>query len=851
MAEQVKKEQAVSGVPMVTATIDGREVTVPKGTTVLEAAREMGIHIPTFCWHPKLKSVGACRMCYVEIERMPKLQVSCATEVMEGMVIQTASEQVLQGRKAVIEFILLNHPLDCPTCDKGGECDLQNHTFAHAVDDSRYSFKKARYTDGTDGTTFDDKRLGPEIVLNRNRCILCYKCVRANKEAFGEYDLGVYERGNIAEINSAPGHEVDNPFSGNLVEICPVGALTNSDWRYKIRVWLTQTTSSICNMTSSGSNILFYKEKNHNKIYRVTSRMNDSIDDGWLPDVSRYGYQIATTEERLKTPLIKKDGKQVEATWDEAMTVIHNRFTEIAEKKGKVCLGGLASPYLDNDSLHSFNKLFRTVFKSNNIDFRSDYRMLPEGADSPYEMLVDQPFTIADIDDSDLIISFGSDLIREHPNEYLRMRKAYNFKRAKVVSINPYAVKSADIAELEVIHSIGRAETVLNGICLAAMEMGLVNNQDLTGKIAPATTAEAASDAGVTEDDLKEVARAISSAKKISFICGEMVSRSIARDTIASALWNLYLLFGFKDKGQMAILPRYANSRGAGSLGLLPSPSDGLRNTLSGLWGCFPESDPNNTDAMLALMRKEEISGFFIIGANPLMLYPDRQFVTDGLERLDFLVACDLFETDTTELADVVLPLSSWAEYDGDYVNLEGKVQHARQAIKPLYQSKPAYEIITMVAEKFGAPLFESIEACRKEVDELLSMTHSTKFPSQFLEVKPCYEDAEEEYPTPLLICDDPHHCGHRTEKSQSLSNFVSEAYIEMSPEKAEKLAVKDGESVRVESPVGKIVVPVRISDCIDNNVVLIPRNFASTQVTSLLMRKRRLDRVKITKVDE
>jgi NADH-quinone oxidoreductase subunit G len=421
MADDTRKKTTTKAVATVTLTIDGKSITVPKGTTVLEAALQNGIHIPTFCWHPKLKSVGACRMCYVEIEKMAKLQVSCATEAVEGMVVHTDSDNVKQGRRAIIEFILLNHPLDCPTCDKGGECDLQDLTFAHGYDDSRFDFRKSRFVDEGSTSTFDDVRIGPEIVLNRNRCILCYKCVRANKEAFGEYDLGAYERGNITQINSAPGEKVDNPFSGNLVEICPVGALTNSDWRYKIRVWLTKTTPSLCNFTSSGTNTLFYKEDHQNKIFRTTSRRNDDIDDGWLPDVTRYGYQIVNSPDRLRVPLIKKEGKQVEATWDEALDLIHKHFTEISDKMGSVCIGGLASPSLDNKSLYAFSKFFRTVLNSNNVDFRSDYRMLPPDAETVFSRLCSRPFKIADIDDSDVVFVFGSDLLREHPNEYLRI----------------------------------------------------------------------------------------------------------------------------------------------------------------------------------------------------------------------------------------------------------------------------------------------------------------------------------------------------------------------------------------------------------------------------------------------
>jgi NADH-quinone oxidoreductase subunit G len=855
MAETTKKDKASPVVaPTVTLTVNGQEVTVPKGTTVLQAARQLAISIPTFCWHPKLKPVGACRMCYVEVEKMPKLQVSCALEAMDGMVVHTESDSVKQGRRAVIEFILLNHPLDCPTCDKGGECDLQNLTFTHGIDDSRFDFQKYRFVDEGMTTTFDDKRIGPEIVLNRNRCILCYKCVRANKEAFGEYDLGVYERGDLTEINAAPGAEVDSPFSGNLVEICPVGALTNSDWRYKIRVWLTTTTPSICNYTSSGTNTLLFTEEHKNKIYRVTSRPNDEIDDGWLPDVTRYGYQMVNSPDRLKKPLVKKEGKQVEVTWEEALDVIGKRFGEIREKLGGVCVGAMVAPSLDNASLYATSRLMRVVFKSNNIDFRGDYRMLPHSPESPFMVLSSQPFRISDIDDSDVIVSFGSDLVREHPNEYLRIRKAYNFHSARIFSANPYSVKSADVASLELVYKPGTEEGVVNGICLAAIEDKLVDANlasRLKSKILPATLSEAAALCEVDAENLRTIARALGQGRKVTIITGEIITRSKERDLIASALINLYKLFGLESRGQMAALARYANSKGAEILGLLPQPRPALTEELRNIWGQYPDCAANNTDAMMAQIKKEEIKGFFILGANPMMLYPDQEFVREGLEKLDFLVVCDLFETETTELADVVLPLASWAEYDGYYVNLEGKTQRAARAIKPIGEAKPGYEIAGMIAETLDAKLFENDEQLHSEIRRLLKLDSVLTYPQDFLEVRPASDGDYGEYTVPLYIIDDPHHSGYLTEKSPSLANFAGEPYIEISPDLASTLKIEAGGSVRVESEIGKVILPAKISEHLDNSVVLVPRNFPSMAVTSILMRKRRVDRVKISKVDE
>lgn len=838
----------------VTLTIDGQSTTVQKGTTVLEAARQQSIHIPTFCWHAKLESVGACRMCYVEIEKMGKLQVSCATEAMDGMVVYTDSDKVKLGRKAIIEFILANHPLDCPTCDKGGECDLQDLTFSHGVDDSRFDFRKYRFVDDDMTTTLDDRKIGPEIVLNRNRCILCYKCVRANKEVFGEYDLGVFERGNTTQIMAAPGRQVDNPFSGNLVEICPVGALTSSDWRYKIRVWLTQTVPSICNFHSSGSNTTFYKETHRQTVFRTTGRPNDNIDDGWLPDVTRYGYQIIHSADRLQTPLIKKEGKQVAASWDEAIEVIGQRFGEIAEKKGRVCIGGLAAPWLDNGTLHGFSKFFRTVLMSNNIDFRCDYRMLPAKAGSPFSVLCSRPFRIADIDDSDVIFVFGSDLLREHPNEYLRVRKAAANGAARVFVANPYGTKTADVAELELTYTPGKDESLINGLCLAVLEDGLADSATagtLHQKVKSASLAEAADECGIDPQQLRSIAGALAGGRKVTVIIGELVTRSRGREAIAAAVANLNRLLGIESRGQLAVLARYANSMGAQRLGLSPAPPDNVIETMRQMWGQFPDAEPKTTDAMLVQARKEEISGFFILGTNPLMLYPDLEFVREALERLDFLVVADLFETEATAIADVVLPLSSWAEQDGEYLNLEGTIQRSEAAIRPLHQSRPGLEIVSMVAEKMGQKLFDTPQECDSEIERLLKLDHVASWPSEFLDVKPVQDEADEQYIYPIYLCDDPHHSDYRTEKSVSLANFVADPYLEISAKLAGKFNLEEGNSVRVESPFGKIIVPVRISEYIHNDVLLVPRNFSSVQVNSLFMRKLRVDRVKLSRVDE
>ncbi|MEP0826899.1 MAG: NADH-quinone oxidoreductase subunit NuoG [bacterium] len=839
-------------VATVTLTINGREVTVPKGTTVLEAAKSVGIEIPTFCWHPKLKPVGACRICYVEIEKMPKLQVSCATEAMPGMVVNTESEKVKQGRKAVLEFILINHPLDCPTCDKGGECDLQDNTFAHGVDDSRFDFSKYRFIRDRK-STFDDYRIGPEIIRNQNRCILCFKCVRANKEVFGEYDLGVFQRGNISEIDAAPGEKVDSIYSGNLVEICPVGALTNTDWRYKIRVWKTQQVKSVCSYCADGCNLTLWKERD--KVYRATSRRNDAIDEGWICDVGRYGYQIAAAEGRLMTPLIKKGDKQVAATWDEAIGLIARKFREIKDKKGGVCIGGLISPQQNCETLVAFSKFFRTQLHSNNIDFRAEYKMLPEKESPYYSKLTSARFRIADIEKSDMILVVGSNLIKEHPIVHIRVRKAVSQKGAKLYTINPFATKSGDISQDEMIHIPGTLEALLNGLCISIAERAAketkVPSGELKSKLEPNTVTKAVEICGIPETRLHDMAEALRNAKNVSIIAGELVSGSPAREAIAAAIHNLAIVLNLKGRGQAAILSRAANSKGAELLGVMPSLSKELQEKLKSLWGAIPETEGRATDRMIYAAKKEELDALLIIGANPVASFPDGQFVREGLDKLDFTVVADLYETETTEKADVVLPLSSWVEQSGHFINLEGTMQHFDAAIKPVGNSRPGRQIIEEIAQEFKGALFTDVKDLEREMLELLRTESLPTVSDALAEVKFVEEKIEKDFPYALFVVDEMHHFGHLTERTRSLAAFAAEAQAEIAPSLAEKMQIENGSLVRLESETGKMVLPAKVSEMLDNDVILVSRNFSGTAANILQMRKKRIDRVRLIRVEE
>jgi len=845
-----------NGKEKVTLTIDGREVTVDKGTTVLEAAQQIGIDVPYFCWHPKLDSVGACRMCLVEIEKFPKPAVACATDVMPGMVVKTDTEEIIKARRGVLEFLLLNHPLDCPTCDKGGECDLQNNVYRHHIDQSRQTFTRKRVIDDKTKTTFDDKRIGPEIVRNMNRCVTCFKCVRFNKEIAGEFDLGAYQRGADTVIDAPPGQEIDNLYSGNVVEICPVGALTNTDWRYKVRVWNTETADSISSHDADGQNITLWHD--HRRLFRATSRRNDDVDEGWICDIARYGYQYINAEDRLKVPLIKKRGKQVEATWDEAIGVIARQFKKIKDGKGSVCIAGLAGGNLATETIYLLNRFFRQTLRSNSVDYRLEYIDLKDGDEATaYEKLYTAPFVIADLERADAVFIVGSNFIKDHPIVNLRLRKAYRKNGARVFTANPLETKSADISQDELIYAADTDVAFLAALLHAVIDNRLYKNIDerkaaeVKGMLSPGSLSEAAGICGLEPDRIVRLAKSLAAAENLFILAGEFLKASPYRHRLANGLHNLANLLGVDD-GKAAILAANANSVGADRVGFRPTVPGYLAELLKTTWGqTLPESPGGTTSQILKGSLEEEIDAIFVMGANPAMRYPDGPFVNAALDKLDFLVVADMFETATTEKADVVLPLAGWPEQNGSYVNLEGRYQRFERALPPPRNARTGVRIIRQIAEAMEAPLDIDDEALRLQTREIVDAhPREPRDRHAFFIVKQPTLANHEDYPYRLFTGNDLHHYGYLSEHCPSLMRFCSEAYVEMSPNLADKLGVTDGTLVRIESPAGKLVLKTKLSEFFEGEALFVPNNFSATEVNGLVSRENG-GWVKIEKLDE
>jgi len=882
---------------MISLTIDDKLVEIEEGKTILEAAKKIGIEIPTFCWHEKLKVLGGCRICLVEVDNMPKLQIACNTPVCQGMVIKTNAPEVIKARKGITELLLINHPLDCPTCDKGGECDLQDIAFKYGTDQSRFIEEKRRYIIDKN-STFDDLKIGPQIIRNQNRCIYCLKCIRFLKEIAGEYDLGAFRRGPKSEINVLPGIPVTNVYSGNVVEICPVGALTAKSFRYKIRVWKTKKVKSICPFCGDGCNLTLWIDQN--KLYRGTSRRNDKVDEGFICDRGRWGYDLVSHPERIKSPLIKKKGKLVESSWEEAYGYVATKLSEIKDKYGPKALAGLGSERATNEDNYIFQKFFRIVLGTNNLDHRVSFkRLLPSSGLFEYSQAYTMTNSIEEIEKTKMILILGSDLNSEHPIISLRVRKAVCKNGSTLLIANPKKIKFSQIAVKELIYKYGSEGFLINGLINVILSEKLHSKkieekeiEKLKKNLENYPLAKVSEITGIDKEKIRAFAREIASSENLMILSGRWISQNPQAEGLIRSLYNLLILIGRLGERYSGfnLLWEKNNSQGTLDMGILPDRLPGFipiedevgRERLEKLWNAkIPKEKGLNFTEMLLGINAERIKGLYIMGQDPVENFPDRIYIESTLKRLDLLVVQDIFLTESAKLADVVLPGVSFAEKEGTFTNVERRVQKLCQALSPLHLSKPDWEIICELSSLMGykqdyasafqiteeiaqvSPIYGGIKVDRLDgcglqwpclnlndpgTEELLPENFLQK-ESELIPVD--FEEFSEdnEYPFILITGSLVHHSGKLTNWSENLCSIAKEAFCQISPSDAVKLELKSGEKVWVESPRGKIEIKIKIDKSINPGTVFIPLNFENIKVNLLLDKDKLIDKVGLTKI--
>jgi NADH-quinone oxidoreductase subunit G len=718
-------------------TIDGRPVTVPKGTLIWAAARQLGIEVPIYCYHPKMPPLGACRMCFVEVEKMPKLQTACTTVCTEGMIVRTDTPAVKKARRGTLEFLLINHPLDCPICDKGGECDLQDFTLRHGPGTSRFDVTKRHF--------IKPISVSEHVLLDRERCILCQRCVRFCQDVTMENGLIMIKRGYRMEVGVEPEHPWDSIFSGNTVEMCPVGALTAKSFRFRTRPWELRKTPSICANCSVGCNARV--DVRIDKVLRLMSRTNDHVDDGWLCDRGRWGCEYVNSPERLRTPLVRRNGALVPTTWDDALATVAQKLREVAQRHGPHAVGGIGSTHVTNEEAYLFQKLLRTGLATNNIDhYHGNFT-----ARSPEGLPWVWSDSIAGLEQASHIVLFAADPYHRQPVLDLRIKKAYR-EGTPILLVNEGDLRLDRFAALKVRYRPGTLQQVVRALLNVVISEGLYvgasstranrgagapgleGNKDDLGPQGPGhhrgqepaptevdearlhrvrrtvhaiTPEHVAQPTGVPAEALCQLAREIAGAPGAVLLYDEMATRTAGGETLAQDLFDLALLTGNFGRPGAGVGPLFEdnNSLGARDMGVLPDSLPGYRtlddaearSRLGAVWGVRP---PDWTGKDYAAMLRGGVKALYVMGANPARHLPELgdRATLDGLE---FLVVQDMFLTETAQRADVVLPALSFVEKEGSFTNTDRHVQAVRRALPPLPGARSDWDILQELAQRW------------------------------------------------------------------------------------------------------------------------------------------------------
>jgi NADH-quinone oxidoreductase subunit G len=627
----------------VTITIDGREVAAIEGEMLHDAARKGDVEIPYFCYEPKLGDpVGACRMCLVEIEGIPKLQTSCSTPVREGMVVHTRTEQVKHAQSAVVEFLLVNHPLDCPVCDKGGECPLQDISYGWGPGKSRVIDEKRHFEKPIE--------LSPLVAIDRERCILCYRCVRFSQEISEDAQLQLLDRGDRTYVGTFDDRPYVAPFHGNITDICPVGALTSYTYRFRARPWDIEHAGSVCTICPSQCNVSFTVRDE--KVKRVIARDNAEVDDGWLCDRGRYGFEMFDAPERIGGPRLKGG----EVGWEQAIEAVASGLRRIDGKVAAIV--GDAS----NEEGFLLQRIVRDALGSPHLDSRPSRGPKAEVLRRLAEPNVSAK--VRDIDEADAILVLGTDPLHSSPILDLRVRKAIRRNGAKLVVAT-------------------ERPTALDGGAEAIARYAPGQGAHFVGELAGAI--------GGTDNVATPIAGVLREAETVVVLWGGRVARE---DGAAEALLDVASAtkLASTDGSGLLEIPDATNARGLREAGCLPDAGPGLSATPEGM----------STEEIRAALISGELSGLILFGADPLRDFPDTPAWEEALTAADFVVSFSMHENATTAKADVVLPLETHAEKDGTVTHPDGRLQRVRPSAGRPGDIRSNITVLSELATKLG-----------------------------------------------------------------------------------------------------------------------------------------------------
>ena len=626
---------------MVEIELDGKKVEVKEGSMVMHAAEQAGSYIPHFCYHKKLSIAANCRMCLVDVEKAPKPMPACATPVTQGMIVRTKSEKAIKAQQSVMEFLLINHPLDCPICDQGGECQLQDLAVGYGGSSSRYEEEKR---------VVFHKNVGPLISMEEmSRCIHCTRCVRFGQEVAGIMELGMIHRGEHSEITTVAGDTVDSELSGNMIDICPVGALTSKPFRYSARTWELSRRKSVSPHDSTGANLVV-QVKNH-KVMRVVPFENEEVNECWIADRDRFSYEALNSDERLTKPMLKQGGVWKEVDWQTALEYVANGLQQIKNDHGASAIGALVSPHSTVEELYLAGKLVRGV-GSENIDYR-----LRNAEFTVAQGVQWLGLPIAALSNLQSALVVGSNLRKDHPLFAQRIRQAAK-KGCKVFSINERVYDWALPVAASVVAATDWAQALAD-VAAAVAEAKGVN--------APV--------AGQAHDEAKAIAAALLAGEQKAVLLGNAAAHHAQASTL------------------LALANWIAEQTGA-SAGYLTEAA----NTVGAQW---VKAVPAGNGLNAAQMINGGLKAAILLNTEPEFDSAAGKAAIAGLNKAQMVVTLSPFKANM-EFSDVLLPIAPFTETSGSFVNAEGRVQSFHAVVKPLADTRPAWKVLRVLANLMG-----------------------------------------------------------------------------------------------------------------------------------------------------
>ena len=787
-------------VTTVNITINGVDHAAESGQRLITAAERIGEYIPRFCHHDKLEPVGKCRMCLVEVEgpRGKQLVPSCTAIVSDGMVVDTQSEVVKKAQEGVLEFLLINHPLDCPVCDKGGECPLQDQTYSHGPGESRFIEEKRTFTKPIP--------VSDVVLLDRERCVLCDRCVRVADDIAGDPLITFNERGNNVQILTFPNEPFSSYFSGNTVQVCPVGALTSVDYRFRARPWDLELVPSASLRDTVQSTVEIHTSRG--KVVRVYGAENDHVNDGWLSDKDRFSFAALHAPERVTTPLVRSGDGFEQTTWPEAIEIVSNRLGSFIGSE----VGSIGGANNTNEEAYTLGKFMRTVIGTPHIDAQVGDGIAPHLAAA-----VTPRATIDDIGSASTIFIWGPDLKETLPVLYLKVRKAV-LGGATLVVAHPASTGLDSIADHVVRYRAG-------------------SGQDTLRKLATG------------DGDLADVHAALKNGPVVTlFGRASITEHPELSESVAAFARTL------DGPGLIPLLAR-GNTFGALDMGLAPNLLPGRVSTTDGAgvdlledaWGLLPEGVGLDTMGMLRAVSDGDIKSLVLVGTDPVRDSPDPGLAMAALEQAEFVLAFDAFVTDSTRHADIILPAALWSEVEGTVTNLEGRVQSVSKALPTRGQARSLLEALSDIASAMGSQLSSyDVASVTKEIstvapayggitsDFLTFETDGTGVvvPMNGASQPLGYIPTDRAVPVitdrlTLHFAASMYDDGVTTRHAPSIAGLADVAVARLNPRDASVLAVADGSDVLIG---GSLTMPAVLDTSVAQGSVVLPFNHASTK---------------------